>query len=100
MPGETINEVNIDINKHVLQSGQTTIYHLGNGWFISTCFLQSGYSEIMLGHFASHLITLHRGVHSLLSAKIIIPVDDVDGEVTEWKDHSENIHQSNLIFGN
>ena len=100
MPRETINEVNIDINIYVLQCSQTTIYHLGNGWFISTCFLRFGYSEIILGHLASHVITLHRSVHSLLSAKIIIPVDDVDGEVTEWKDHSENIHQSNLIFAN
>ena len=52
----------------------------------------------MFSHFASHLIALHGCVYSFLSAKIIIPVDDVDGEVTEWKDHSENKKQSNLIF--
>ena len=40
---------------------------------------------------ASHLITLDCGVYCLLSAKIVIPVDDVDGDVTEWKHHSENI---------
>ena len=51
---------------------------------------------IMVSHFASHLIALHGGVHSFLSAKIIIPVDDVDGEVTEWKDHSENKKQSKI----
>ena len=52
----------------------------------------------MFSDFPSHLIAFHGGVHSFLSAKIIIPVDYVDGEVTEWKDHSENKNQSNLIL--
>ena len=40
----------------------------------------------------SHLIALDCGVYSLLRAKIAIPVDDVDGDVTEWKHDSENIN--------
>ena len=52
----------------------------------------------MVSDFPSHLIALHGGVGSFLSAKIIIPVDYVDGEVTEWKDHPGNKTQSNLIL--
>ena len=50
----------------------------------------------MFSDFPSHLIALHGGVDSFLSAKIIIPVDYVDGEVTEWKDHPGNKTQSHL----
>ena len=98
MPRETINEVHI--NKYILQlDDNLSSSQSCNGLFISTCLLQLFVdSGIKSSNFASHLITLHCGVYSFLGAKVIIPVDDVDGEVTEWKDHSENKKQSNLIL--
>ena len=46
----------------------------------------------------SHLIALDCGVHRLLGAEIVVPVDNVDGDVAEWEHHSEMSSRGSFLL--